>query len=67
MGWARGSELVSRVARRVVAVVENPSQRRGIFDELIAAALDGDCDTLDECRGVDSELDAAIDELWGSA
>lgn len=65
MGWASGSEFVSRVAKRVAAVVEHPGQKRAIFDELVAVALDGGCDTLDECRGIDSELDAAIGELWG--
>ncbi|KKM96394.1 hypothetical protein LCGC14_1178640 [marine sediment metagenome] len=65
MGWARGSELVGRVARVLVGVVETPECRREIYEELVQVALDFDCDTLDECRGIDTELDAAIDEHWG--
>ena len=65
MGWSRGSELVERVARVLVGVVETDECRREIFDELVQAVLDLDCDTLDECRDIDPELDAAIDEHWG--
>ncbi len=65
MGWARGGELVKRVARVVVGVVETAECRREIYEELVQVVLDFDCDTLDECRGIDTELDAAIDEHWG--
>jgi hypothetical protein len=49
----------------LVGVVETPECRREIYEELVQVALDFDCDTLDECRGIDTELDAAIDEHWG--
>ena len=66
MGWSDGSDIVSRVARVVLGVVETSETRSAIYVELVQAVLDGDCDTLDECRGIDPELDAVIDECWGS-
>jgi hypothetical protein len=66
MGWSEGSEVVDRVARAVCGVIETPGARSEIFAELVQAVLDCDCDTLDECRGIDPELDNVIDEYWGS-
>ncbi len=70
------SELVRRVGRAVVKACAEPRwyddadeavAKRSIFDELVMACVDNDCDTLDECRGIDPELDAAIDAHWGKA
>ena len=66
MGWSNGSDIVDRVARVVCAVVETSETRSEIFAELVQAVLDCDCDTLDECRGIDPELDNVIDEYWGT-
>lgn len=65
MGWSSGSEIVGRVARVVRGVIETSETRSEIYAELVQAVLDCDCDTLDECRGIDPELDAVIDEYWG--
>ena len=66
MGWSNGSEIVERVARVVGAVIETPEAKSEIYAELVQSVLDCDCDTLDECRGIDPELDVVIDEYWGS-
>ncbi len=66
MGWSSGSEIVERVARVVCGTIETPEARSEIFAELVQAVLDCDCDTLDECRGIDPELDNVIDEYWGT-
>ena len=66
MGWASGSEIVRRVGRVVTFYVHEPRHKKAIFDELVDAATDLDIDTLDECRGIDPQLDAAINEKWGT-
>lgn len=60
--------LVTRVSRVISDMLgdhEEEAKRRAIFDELVKATVAEDCDTLDECRGIDPMLDAAIDEHWG--
>lgn len=66
MGWATGSELVERIAEKVFEAVEDEEIRREIYDVLVDAVLDMDCDTLDECRGIDPVLDDCINEKWAS-
>ncbi len=60
MGWAGGSEIVSRVAKRVLAVVDDSRQRRKIYEELVEAATDQDWDCLDEAEGIDPVLDEVL-------
>ena len=60
MGWAGGSELVSRVAKRVLAVVGDSVDRRMIYEELVDAATDHDWDCLDEAEGIDPILDEVL-------
>ena len=60
MGWASGSVLVSRVARRVRDVVGVAKQRRMIYEELVEAATDLDWDCLDEAEGIDPILDEVL-------
>ncbi len=60
MGWASGSVLVSRVARRVRGVVGDAEQRRMIYEELVKAATDLDWDCLDEAEGIDPILDEVL-------
>jgi hypothetical protein len=66
MGWSGGSEIVGRLARVVEEVIDSPVVKRQIYDELIEAVIDLDCDTVDECRGMSLELDASIDDRWGT-
>ena len=66
MGWARGSEFVGRIARVLMLSDASIECQRAIYNELVLTALNFDCDTLDECRGICADLDAAIDEHWGS-
>ncbi len=60
MGWAGGSVIVSRVARRVKGVVGDAEQRRMIYEELVEAATDLDWDCLDEAEGIDPILDEVL-------
>lgn len=68
MGWASGTELVTRIATRVLSVVDDSRQRRKIYEELVEAATDLDWDCLDEAEGIDPVLDEILrshyDEGW---
>jgi hypothetical protein len=66
MGWSEGSVIVSGVARTVIKQGLSPAQKDAILSDLVKYVLDGDCDTIDECRGMDPVLDRIIDEQWGS-
>ena len=65
MGWSEGSLIVSNVARDVIDQGLLPEQKRAILNSLVKYVLENDCDTIDECRGMDPVLDHIIDEQWG--
>jgi len=64
MGWSSGSSLFSRVSEIIGAVVHDTDDKREIYEELIAVFEDFDCDTLEECLGVDSVLDEVLKEIY---
>jgi hypothetical protein len=66
MSWARGSELFSRIAELIEAYVPNENSRIEIYSEMISAFEEFDCDTLDECVGIDSVLDELLKETYDS-
>lgn len=66
MGWSRGSDLFASIAEIIEAVVANEADRREIYEEIIAAFEDHDCDTLMECTGIDSVLDDLLEEIYDS-
>lgn len=70
MGWASGSALMSEI----IAIIKKDvpvDVRRKLYEKLIPAFQDMDCDTLDECRGEDKAFAKVMDELhkddpdWG--
>ena len=63
MSWSEGSRLFTRVAEIIESVVTNQSDRKEIYEMLIETFQDHDCDTLDECMGIDPILDELLDEL----
>lgn len=65
MGWSEGSLMVSNVAEDVIHLGLTDGQKRTILSSLVKYVLENDCDTIDECRGMDPVLDAIIDEQWG--
>ena len=62
MGWASGSSLFADIAEVIADNVTDEDERRTVYDAMIAAFMDRDCDTLDECFDIDSVLDAALSE-----
>lgn len=62
MGWARGSGLMNEVIDTLKRHVPDPDQRRKVYNELIGAFEDLDCDTLYECY--DDGKDTAFTQAW---
>lgn len=61
MGWSSGSRLFADVAEIIRDVVDNEDDRASIYREMIMAFEARDCDTLDECTGIDHVLDEVLD------
>lgn len=57
MGWSSGSRLMSDIIDAVYSNVRDKSARAKIYEILIPAFEDFDCDTLSECTDVDEEFD----------
>lgn len=62
MGWASGSGLFADIAEVIADTVADEDDRRIIYEAIIEAFMDRDCDTLDECTGIDHVLDEALSE-----
>jgi hypothetical protein len=60
MGWASGSRLAGELISAANMIISSESEREKFFEELIRLFEDYDCDTLDECVGIDP----VFDELW---
>lgn len=65
MGWASGSELMCEVINAVEKELQHVGKDRMIpfYERIINAFEDHDCDTLDECRGIDPLFDKALDAV----
>jgi hypothetical protein len=60
MGWASGSRLASELIVAAKSIISNEDERKEFYEELIYSFEGADCDTLDECIGVDE----VFDEVW---
>lgn len=63
MGWASGSELMAVILKIAQKNGFGSKKRKNSYQQLIEAFEDHDCDTLDECRGIDPLFDEVLDEL----
>lgn len=63
MGWSSGSGLFAEVAAVIADNVADEDDRRVIYEAMIEAFMDRDCDTLDECVGIDHVLDEVLEEI----
>jgi len=63
MGWASGTGLFADIAEVIANSVTNDDERRTVYDAMIEAFIEYDCDTLDECLGIDHVLDAALSDI----
>ena len=64
MGWSNGSELMGSIISSLNKSQLSDDIREAIYRDIIPTYLDADCDTLDECQGVDEVFDRVLDELW---
>jgi hypothetical protein len=64
MGWSGGYRLMGQVIEAVKGHVPEAS-KPDVYRSLIAAFEDHDCDTLDDCRGVDPVYDNLMDDRYG--
>lgn len=64
MGWGSGCGLFSNVITVIQSNIEDFDTRKSIYEGLMKAFEDFDCDTLDECYGVDPAFDKLWDELY---
>ena len=60
MGWSSGSELLCSIARGMRQKSISPQSRKKIYELLVDELANHDCDTLDECEGVDRMLDEVL-------
>lgn len=63
MGWASGSQLCTHIIETVHFHVKDEETRGNMYVEIISAFEAADCDTLDECLGIDP----AFDEIFKTA
>ena len=60
MGWGSGSRLAGELIDIVKDVVSNSDERSEFYERMIEQFEEFDCDTLDECVGIDP----SFDEVW---
>ena len=74
MGWGSGSRLAGELIDIVKDVVSNSDERSEFYERMIEQFEEFDCDTLDECVGIDPSFDEvwnrlypddADDDYWG--
>lgn len=62
MSWSSGSALFARIAEVIESVISNEDDRAALYEEMIVAFEEFDCDTLHEC----TDIDPVLDELLGA-
>lgn len=64
MGWGSGSDLLRDIINILNNAELDDDVRKELYDALIPAFQDHDCDTLDECLGKDKQYDLAYKEYF---
>lgn len=65
MSWTTGSAIASELINTAMVTFPAPKARTEYYKSLIEIFTDFDCDTLDECLGVDEAFDEAYEEVYG--
>lgn len=60
MSWANGSSLFSEIIKTLMDNIDDEDTRSSIYNDLIPAFENADCDNLFECTGIDP----AFDLIW---
>lgn len=64
MGWASGSNVMTRIIKVVKKEVPSKAKRKVLYMDIVDALRDQDWDTLDECLGEDQAYDDIYNELF---
>lgn len=64
MGWASGSDVMTRIIKVVKKEVPSKTKRKVLYEGIVDALRDQDWDTLDECLGEDQAYDDVYNELF---
>jgi hypothetical protein len=63
MGWSSGSRVADDLIKALSETVDDDYVREAFYKKMIEIFEDHDCDTLDECCGVDAAFDSAFEEF----
>jgi hypothetical protein len=63
MGWSSGSSLFADIAEVIANNVTDEDERKAVYTIMIESFIERDCDTLDECLGIDHVLDEVLSEV----
>jgi hypothetical protein len=66
MGWSSGSRLAINLIEAAKDTISNSDDRQEFYELMIDYFRDFDCDTLDECVGVDPAFDGVWQKLYPS-
>lgn len=61
MSWSSGTEIAQTLITSLMLNVKDKNVRRKIYEDLIRAFENADCDTMHECKGDDIIFDEAYD------
>ncbi len=64
MGWSSGSSLGAAMVMSAKKVFKDKEARYQFYLIMINEFEDMDCDTMDECKGIDKMYDRAYNELY---
>jgi hypothetical protein len=66
MGWASGSRLAGDLIALAKETISSKVEREEFYEGMIEHFEDSDCDTLDECVGIDPVFDDVWETLYPS-
>lgn len=64
MGWASGSELASALVYAIQEQKLTKKVKEALYYKLIIEFEHHDCDTMDECLGIDPVYDKVFNEMY---
>ena len=64
MGWSSGSSLGAAMVMTAKKVFKDKEARYQFYLIMINEFEDMDCDTMDDCKGIDKMYDRAYNELY---
>jgi hypothetical protein len=64
MGWSSGSRLAGELIEAAKDTISDAVERGEFYQLMVDRFQDFDCDTLDECIGIDLVFDEVWNELY---